>query len=81
MADGSVRDEIAAALKANGYRVNTHPGIIAALLPVVERLQRQAAANELRAIGRAGLAASPGPHPVMIPVGYLFDRADALDPS
>jgi hypothetical protein len=45
----------------------------------IERCARKRAAEELRAIGRSGLAASPGPHPVRVPVSFLFDRAEALD--
>lgn len=57
----------------------------AELLPVflafAEEQGRRRAAEELRAIGRAGLAASPGAHPVRVPVSYLFDRAAALAPE
>lgn len=53
--------------------------VAASLLPVVVAHARRVAAEELRAIGRAGLAASPGPsHPVRVPLGYLFARAAAL---
>lgn len=48
---------------------------------VVEQIAAERAAEELRAIGRAGLAAEPGVAPVRIPVSYLFQRADALDPA
>ena len=50
------------------------------LLPVVEQVCREYAAEELRAIGRARLAAQPGAdQPVRTPVDYLFQRADALE--
>jgi hypothetical protein len=44
----------------------------------VQAATNQRAAEELRAIARAGLAAEPGNHPVRVPVSYLFDRAAAL---
>lgn len=56
------------------------PTIAAEVEARVQAAANQRAAEELRAIGRAGLAATPGNHPVRVPVSYLFDRAAALDP-
>lgn len=53
----------------------------AALLPTVERLAAERAAEELRAIGREALAETPGAQRVHVPVDVLFDRAEDLHPE
>jgi hypothetical protein len=52
--------------------------LAAVLLPVVREYGDQRAAEELEALAREALAATPGAQRVHIPVSAMFDRAAAL---
>lgn len=54
---------------------------LSALLPVVEQIAAERAAEELRKLGREALEQTPGASRVHIPASDLFDRAAALAPE